>query len=262
MKNDEVKKFWNKNAENWTTLARMGYDRSRNLINSPAFFKMLPDVSGSKGLDVGCGEGFNTRLAAERGAIMTAVDISDIFIQHANEEEKKNPFGITYFCESATELSFGDNQFDFVMSTMSLMDIAENDRAIAEIFRVLKPGGFFQFSISHPCFARPNSKWILDKNGKRTGMVVSDYFKEVDGRLEEWIFGAAPNELTDKMQKFQIPCFDKTLSGWLNLLIKTGFTLTEFCEPTPSRQTLAEHPEEYDALIVPYFLIIQCRKNK
>jgi ubiquinone/menaquinone biosynthesis C-methylase UbiE len=41
---------------------------------------------------------------------------------------------------------------------MSLMDIPETERVLAEIFRVLRPGGFLQFSISHPCFETPHRK--------------------------------------------------------------------------------------------------------
>jgi ubiquinone/menaquinone biosynthesis C-methylase UbiE len=39
---------------------------------------------------------------------------------------------------------------------MSLMDIPETEHAFAEIFRVLRPDGFLQFSISHPCFETPH----------------------------------------------------------------------------------------------------------
>ena len=84
MDDKEVGKYWDENAENWTRLARMGYDQSRDLINSPAFFKMLPDIAKLKGLDIGCGEGYNTRIAAKKGAKLTAIDISKVFIKCIN----------------------------------------------------------------------------------------------------------------------------------------------------------------------------------
>lgn len=49
MDDKEVGKYWDENAENWTKLARMGYDQCRDLINSPAFFKILPDIAKLKG---------------------------------------------------------------------------------------------------------------------------------------------------------------------------------------------------------------------
>ncbi|KKN37239.1 hypothetical protein LCGC14_0765570 [marine sediment metagenome] len=259
--NKEVGQFWDENAENWTKLARMGYDRSRNLINTPAFFKMLPDISDLKGLDIGCGEGYNTRIAAKLGAEITAIDISKVFIKYAKEYEENESLGIDYRVASGTNLPFSNNQFDFAIATMSLMGMADNEKAIEESYRVIKKGGFFQFSIIHPCFLSQDYEWIRDEKCKRTGFIVKDYFKNLNGELEEWIFGAAPKTITDKMNKFKIPRFSRTLSGWLNLLLQKGYVLEEFCEPFADDEILRKYPEEYTSSIISYFLIIRCRKS-
>jgi SAM-dependent methyltransferase len=68
MDHEEVGRHWDENAEAWIELVRAGYDRYRDGLNTPAFLAMLPNVEGLSGLDVGCGEGNNTRLVAERGA--------------------------------------------------------------------------------------------------------------------------------------------------------------------------------------------------
>src|SRR6185295_14532567 len=62
MTHEEAGKFWNENANTWTALARAGYDVYRDYVNTPAFLEMLPEVRGLEGLDIGCGEGHNTRL--------------------------------------------------------------------------------------------------------------------------------------------------------------------------------------------------------
>lgn len=258
--NKDVGRYWDNNAENWVKLARMGYDRCRDLINSPAFFKMLPSISNLKGLDIGCGEGYNTRIAAMKGGKMTAIDISKVFIKYAIETEQKEPLGIIFKVASGTELPFSDNFFDFAIATMSLMDIADNEKAIQEAFRVIKPGSFFQFSIIHPFVSNTDYRWIRNEDGKKIGFVIKDYFKKLNGELEEWIFGAAPKELTENMRKFKIPRFSRTLSEWLNLLIENGFILEKFCEPYAEDDILKKYPKEYDSLIIPYFLIIRCRK--
>ncbi|MFX1376063.1 MAG: class I SAM-dependent methyltransferase [Promethearchaeota archaeon] len=260
MDNKKVGEHWDKNAENWTKLARMGYDRCRDLINSPAFFKMLPEISGLNGLDIGCGEGYNTRIAAKKGGKMIAIDISEVFIKHAIEAEQEEPLGIRYEVASGTELPYPDDYFDFTIATMSLMDIADNEKAVQEAYRVIKPGGFFQFSIIHPFISNSDYKWIRNGEGRKIGFVIKNYFKKLNGELEEWIFGAAPKELTEKMRKFKIPRFTRTLSEWLNLLIKKDFILEQFCEPYADDEILLKFPETYDSLIIPWFLIIRCRK--
>ena len=252
--------MWDENAADWTRLARAGYDRCRDLVNTPAFLDMLPKVSGLSGLDIGCGEGNNTRLVARRGAAMQAVDISATFIRHANEQEQAEPLGIHYQLASAVELPFADAAFDFATATMSLMDVPEHERVLCETFRVLKPGGFLQFSISHPCFQTPRTKWVTDENGRRVAMECGDYFQAFNGEIEEWTFGAAPPEVRANIRKFRIPRFTHTLSGWLNMVLAAGFSLEQFCEPYPSDAALATDPGLYDLRIIAYFLIIRCRK--
>ncbi len=260
MDDKEVGKYWDENAENWIKLSRLGYDRCRDLTNSPVFFKMLPNIKNLKGLDIGCGEGHNTRIAAKKGGIMTAIDISKVFISSAKESEKQKRLEIKYQIASAIDLPFSDEDFDFAIATMSLMDIADIEKALSEAFGVIKPNGFLQFSITHPCFTISSLGWVTNEEGKRTGLIVSDYFKKSEGEIEEWIFGAAPKEMKDKMRKFKIPRFTRILSDWLNMLIAEGFVLEEFCEPYPDDDILKKFPEEYDSTIVPYFLIIRCRK--
>ena len=71
MEHNEAGRYWNESAESWTKLARAGYDVYRDHLNTPAFFAMLPDVEGLAGLDIGCGEGHNTRLLVKRGGRIT-----------------------------------------------------------------------------------------------------------------------------------------------------------------------------------------------
>src|SRR5690348_3281314 len=120
MNNNETGRYWNDSADSWTTLARAGYDVYRNYLNTPAFFAMLPNVKGLSGLDIGCGEGYNTRLLAERGARMTALDIAEVFVRHAQQTEDVHPLSIAYHVASAVALPFGDDVFDFVTGFMSL----------------------------------------------------------------------------------------------------------------------------------------------
>lgn len=261
MDHKEVGKIWNENATNWAKLVRMGCDLYRDHVNAPAFFSMLPNVNGLKGLDIGCGEGYYTRYVAQKGAAMTGIDISLVFIELAKRLGEAKPLGIEYKVASAVELPFQDKDFDFVIAAMSLMDIAEMEQAIKEGWRILKRGGFLQFSISHPCFSTPKWEWVPDENGQLVALKCGDYFRELNGEIQEWIFGAAPEELKNTMPKFKIPVFTRPLSKWLNLLIDTGFVLERFAEPKADDETVKKFPSLADTQIIAYFLIIRCRKT-
>jgi ubiquinone/menaquinone biosynthesis C-methylase UbiE len=251
-----VGRMWDENAEVWTQLARAGHDVYRDCVNTPAFLAMLPEVRGLRGVDIGCGEGHNTRLLAQRGAQMMALDISETFVRHAHIAERDCTLGIDYKVASALELPFDDSTFDFAVAFMSLMDMPQPERAIREVFRVIKPGGFFQFSICHPCFQTPLWRWITDESGNRLGVVCGEYFDQKPGRIIEWSFGSAPATL----RKFKTPAFDRTLSEWLNGLLDTGFHMELFAEPHADEKTAAECPAIADTRSVAYFLIVSCRK--
>jgi len=159
------------------------------------------------------------------------------------------------------ELPFADDTFDFATGFMSFMDIPETDRALAEAHRVLKPGGFLQFSTTHPCFDTPHRRNLRDENGLTYAIEVGDYFRNLDGEISEWLFGAAPPELKQGLPKFKTPRFTRTVSQWLNLLIETGFQLERIEEPRPTDETVRARPDMQDAQIVAYFLHIRGRKQ-
>lgn len=260
MDHNEAGRYWNQSAESWTKLARAGYDLYRDQLNTPAFFAMLPDVSGQSGLDIGCGEGHNTRLLAQRGARMSAIDISEVFVAHAKDSERANPLGIDYRVASAVELPFADHSFDFATAFMSLMDVPETVRVLSEAYRVLKPGGFLQFSIAHPCFDTPHRRNLRDENRRTYAIEVGKYFQGSAGEIEEWLFKAAPAQVKQGMRKFTIPRFRRTLSEWLNLLVEAGFRLERVEEPQPSDETVRSYPGLQDAQVVSYFLHMRVRR--
>jgi SAM-dependent methyltransferase len=260
MNHREAGEFWNSNADAWTKLARAGYDVYRDQLNTPAFLALLPPVAGLAGLDLGCGEGHNTRLIAKRGAAMTGIDIAEKFIRHAQAEEARAPLGIAFREASAVELPLADGSFDFAVACMSLMDIPELDRALAEAHRVLRPGGFLQFSITHPCFNPPHRRNCRDEDRVTYAIEVGDYFVDARGRVDEWIFGAAPESLRRGLPRFKVPRFHRPLGEWLNLLVAAGFVWEKFAEPCPSPEAVAAHPLLQDAAVAAYFLHVRVRK--
>lgn len=263
MQSDAVAALWNQNAENWTLLSRQGYDVFRDHVNTPAFLALLPEVRGQRGLDLGCGEGTNTRRVAALGARMVGVDVAQTFLRYARGQEEEDPRGIEYVEASASALPFADASFDFATAFMSLMDLPDQAQALREARRVLRPGGFLQLSISHPCFHTPRFKWVLDEAGRRVALEVGDYFAPRWGEVEEWTFGSAPPEARAALPAFapfQVPRFDRTLSDWLNLIGVAGFVLEESCEPRASDEVLQACPRLAHLQVVPLSLILRVRR--
>jgi SAM-dependent methyltransferase len=252
----DPRKQWNANAPAWTELSRAGFDVYRDLINTPAFFALLPDVDGLLGLDLGCGEGHNTRLLAKRGAEMVAIDVSEVFIEAAAAEGRAR---IRYLLGDGAVLPFAGETLDFVAALMSLMDVGDPEACLRETTRVLKPGGFVQFSVTHPVSGTRVRRWVNNEAGEREALAVGDYFYE--GPLTEtWIFGAAPAQIRERHAPFTITYARRTVTGWLNAVLHAGLTIEAIDEPQADEAMARSHPEVADTRIVPYFLLIRARK--
>jgi SAM-dependent methyltransferase len=259
MDHGQAARYWQRNAAAWSRLARQGWDVYRDAVNTPAFLALLPDVTGKTGLDIGCGEGHNTRLLAARAARMFAIDVAPAFVRLAAELEPPQS-GIRYAAASALELPFGSRRFDFAAAFMSLMDLPDHALALREIHRVLRPGGFLQFSILHPCFSPPHRRLVRTPSGEVVAVELARYFDHADGEIERWLFSAAPAEAKAGLEPFEIPVFHRTLAEWLNAVIEAGFVLDKVAEPKADEDTARRVPAVADTRVVAYFLHVLCRK--
>jgi SAM-dependent methyltransferase len=93
-------------------------------------------------LDVGCGPGYVSAAARERGAVSIGVDFSEEMIAIA----KKMFSGIEFRHSDAQNLPFAESSFDRVVANFALLHLANPERAMAEAARVLKPAGRFAFT--------------------------------------------------------------------------------------------------------------------
>lgn len=250
---------WESNAEAWTRLTRAGYDVYRDALHTPAFLRMLPDVAGKRGLDVGCGEGNGTRVLAGIGAKMAGVDIAPTMIRHAEEEELRELLGVLYYVADASALPFSDSEFEFVAAFMSLMDVDDLAGALKEIHRVLIPGGFLQFSILHPCFSPPLRKVHRNEDGTVRSVELGGYFAHTE-QMETWTFSSLPEEERKTVRPFDTPYRHFPLSEWVNMLITVGFVIEQVAEPKATAEEAAEEPIIADTLEFPLAMIARVRK--
>ena len=109
-------------------------------------------------LDLGCGDGQISRLLAASGARVVGVDPTWNQIRVAHERGG----GAAYARSEAAELPFADAAFDAAVACLVFEHIDDVDGAIAEVARVLRPGGQFSFFLNHPLLQTPGSGWIDD----------------------------------------------------------------------------------------------------
>jgi SAM-dependent methyltransferase len=106
------------------------------------------------------------RLAA-LGARVTAFDFSASLIEKAKTRSTKYQIRITYHVIDATNeqqlLSLGQENFDAALSNMALFDISDSETLFRTLPKLLKPGGTFVFSITHPSFNNSSTMHVVEE---------------------------------------------------------------------------------------------------
>jgi len=246
--NDAVKNEWDKAAMSWVDFVRRGKDYYRDELNNPAVFSLICDVQGKVVLDLACGEGFNTRILAKKGANVVGVDSSKQLIRYARQVEAKEKLGIAYYVKNAGNLEgFANNHFDLVTCFMALQDIENYEQAVAEVARVLKNKGRFVFSIPHPCFE------TIVKNGKRVS-ASQRYFGVVKFAID-W-------NMERLVKPFKTASFHRTLTDYSAVLFRNKLLVSRLIEPKPTKEGLQKHPALRKILVRPQSIIFESVKTE
>lgn len=100
-------------------------------------------------LEIGCGSGVHARLLAEAGARLTAVDLTAEAVAMTRRRLELHGLGATVLEADAEQLPFADASFDFVWSWGVIHHSQDTERVVAEIARVLRPGGRLALMVYH-----------------------------------------------------------------------------------------------------------------
>ena len=275
MGDNSIRDQWDDASDSWADFVRTGKDWTRDEMNNPAMFDILGDIKDKKILDLACGEGFNSRIMARKGANVTGVDFSNKMIELAIEEEKREKLGIDYLVSNANDLSIFDSQtFDIIACFMALQDIEDYTNAIKEASRVLKNAGRFVFVIPHPCFEARKlgekivSGWVYEKDDKIKSTEVKIYGDPTRDALHFKVddyFNTHPDDLEWNMKRLAKPfvttAFHRTLTDYFRELHKAGFMISRLEEPKPTKKGLEEHPDYFKGnLRIPQFIVFEAVK--
>ncbi|MFN0091766.1 MAG: class I SAM-dependent methyltransferase [Acidimicrobiales bacterium] len=198
-------------------------------------------------LDVGAGEGQVARLAARGGAAVVGVDPTWAQLVVA----QRRGGGPAYLRAEAAGLPFPDAAFDAVVACLVFEHIEAVDEAIAEVARVLQPGGRFLFFLNHPLLQTPNSGWIDDQilDPPEQYWRVGEYLVE-DVTVEEVELGVF------------IPFVHRPLSRYVNALAANGLFVERMEEPAPPPGFLARASEYAAAAAIPRLLFLRTVKRR
>jgi ubiquinone/menaquinone biosynthesis C-methylase UbiE len=94
-------------------------------------------------LEIGCGTGYFTKEIVKTGARVTAIDISPELLNIAKQDITET--NVQFKLDNAYDLSFEKNRFDSIVGS-SVLHHLDVEKAISEMFRVLKPGGSMFFT--------------------------------------------------------------------------------------------------------------------
>jgi ubiquinone/menaquinone biosynthesis C-methylase UbiE len=131
----------------WATAGEGEKMRHHHLDITEKTIRLMNLRPGERVLDLGCGSGWATRLLArmvgdgpEGFGQVVGLDVSDEMIRQARAESKDFD-NILYVWGSSEQIPWEENYFDKVLSVESFYYYADQDRALAELFRVMAPRG-------------------------------------------------------------------------------------------------------------------------
>jgi SAM-dependent methyltransferase len=236
--------LWEANADWWQAGFTEGADAEYEEQILPMAAEHL--AGAQRVLDVGTGEGQIARLALDAVGARTAIGVDPTWGQLEAAQQRGG--GAAYARSGAAALPFPGRSFDAVVACLVFEHIDAVDEAIAEVARVLVPGGRFLFFLNHPLLQTPGSGWIDDR-------ILDEQYWRVGPYLVE------DKSIEEVEKDVFIPFIHRPLSRYVNALIDNGLHLVRMEEPAPPPGFLARAHEYAEAASIPRLLFLRAHKK-
>lgn len=247
---ENARRDWNRLAEHYQVF-REELGTYNELVEVPAMLNLIGDIKGKKVLDAGCGHGFYSLLLAQKGAIVTGIDIAEKNIELATKNASKRSIKCEFVVCDMQDLSiFSSETFDLVTSSIVVGYLDDLKKAFLEVFRVLKSQGIFTFSENHPIL---KGEWEKDPEGRRLHWNLDNYF-ERSIIIDKW--------RTQSGGIIETRSQHRTVQDYFDALISVGFTIERLVEPEPIDTGTITKKNRYErAKRIPYFILFKARKS-
>ena len=216
------------NEEQWERHARWWQREFSAGADSEYEDQILPlvarHVQGSRRvLDIGCGEGQVARRVASGGAAVVGLDPTAAQVEVARERGG----GPVYLRARAEALPCGDGSFDTVLVCLALEHVDAFEEAIAEVARVLEPGGRFVLLLAHPLLQAPGGAWIDDR-------ILGEMYWRVGSYLTE------EREFDEVAPGVDLLFIHRPLSRYIHAVGQAGLLIDDMVEEAPPARLIAE----------------------
>ncbi len=209
--------------------------------------KLLPNLSGYRIIDLGCGFGWFSRFAIAQGAkSVLGIDISKNMIAKAKKLTPNN--SITYKIADLEKLDLPKEAFDFAYSSLTLHYIKNFRQLITTIHNGLTSKSRFVFTMEHPIYTAPSSQKFTKDEEENRIYPLNNY--QIEGeRTSNWLV----NGIVKQHRK---------MDTIINTLIDAGFKILHIEEWKPSGEQLNKNPEWSEELDRPLFLLVSAQMEE
>ena len=230
----------------YSSLERFGAGWQRAMEHAD-LLALLPDASGRRVLDLGCGAGQLSRHLATTGATeVIGVDVSERMLERARAEWAHPR--VTYTRGAIEDLAYPRERFELIVSSLALHYVEDYAGLMSRIAAWLAPGGVLVFSTEHPIYTArlPGDGWVVDEAGRRARWGIDRYSDE-GPREESWFVAG--------VRKVHRP-----FATLINGLLDAGLVLERIVEPVPGEDWLRDRPQWRDERRRPMFLLVRATK--
>lgn len=226
--NKEIAMEWDEISETRFNQINDNKDLSFNFILKPCIFNLIDSCNKENVLDFGCGTGNLTKYLAERSLNVVGIDLSKVSINIAIRHFR-NIENLSFINSSIEDYSSRNNRtFSLVVANMVLMDVTNLENVLKAIRGILKSGGNFVFTITHPCF------WPFYWN----------YIKEEWFEYKEELFIESHFKISLDKNNQKTTHIHRPLEKYINALYKEGFLIEKIVEPVPNDEDLSLFPKK------------------